>query len=89
MQTSSAAFQEHEVFLTNTFGDRYLFSVNHNTLNQLGAAHLHRERFSEHLKKTNTLFIVIGSDSGTLLPFLATRDFSPRRFSRLSIGNTP
>ncbi len=75
MQPTAAAFQEHEVFLTNTFGDRFLFSVNHNTLNQLGATHLHRERFSEHLKKTNTLFIVIGTDSGTLLAFLAGRDF--------------
>lgn len=60
-----------EFFLTNKFGDRYLFSLNHNTLNLAGAAHLHQNRLHQILTQKNSLCIIIGSDSGTLLPFLA------------------
>ncbi len=61
---------ESEQFITNDFGDKYLHSVNHNTLNNSGAKQLHKERFKSCYETKDTLYIVIGSDSGTLLPFL-------------------
>ena len=66
-----------ECFLTNTFGDKFLYSLNHNTLNQTGAVHQHRLRFEHLTAKENTLFIVIGSDSGTLLSYLNTVTIAP------------
>lgn len=68
--------RDNEPFLTNQFGDQYLYSLNHNTLNQLGAARVHRKRMESHCAKENTLFIVIGTDSGTLLSFLAAEDIA-------------
>jgi len=60
----------NEYFLTNTFGDKYLYSLNHNTLNHTGAVQQHRLRFKHLADQKDTLFIVIGSDSGTLIPYL-------------------
>ena len=68
--------RDNEPFLTNHFGDKYLYSCNHNTLNQLGATQVHRQRMANHCAKENTLFIVIGTDSGTLLSFLAAEDIA-------------
>lgn len=62
-----------ESFLTNDFGDKYLYSANHNSLNKLGAAETHRSRFDTLCETKDTLFIVIGSDSGTLLTYLRSR----------------
>lgn len=77
MDRSLKEFLPEEFFLTNSFGDRYLYSLNHNTLNQTGALLLHRSRLDRYCEKRNTLFIVIGSDSGTLLPFLASKEIAP------------
>ncbi len=63
--------QNSECFLTNTFGDAYLYSLNHNTLNSTGAQEQHRARLGPLLDEKDTLFIIIGSDSGTLLSYLS------------------
>lgn len=57
-------------FITNQFGDRYLYEVNHNTLNHTGADDIHGKRFGKLVEKEDHLFIVIGSDSGTLITYL-------------------
>ncbi len=66
----------NEPFLTNNFGDKYLYSVNHNTLNKVGAHESHRLKLTSLCQTKDTLFIVIGSDSGTLLTFLNAQDIS-------------
>jgi len=66
-----------ECILTNTFGDKYLYSLNHNTLNQTGAVQQHRIRFEHLAAKENTLYIVIGSDSGTIIPYLNSLTIPP------------
>lgn len=58
-------------WLTNTFGDRYLYEVNRNALNREGAQLLHQVRFGDLFLKDNCLILVIGTDSGTLLHHLA------------------
>lgn len=57
-------------FLTNHFGDRYLHTVNRDAFNSLGAQEVYRQRFGELFSPSNTLFIVIGTDSGLLLNYL-------------------
>ena len=59
-----------EPFLTNQHGDRYLYSVNHNTLNNEGARIIHAERFDPLLTRKDKLYFVVGTDSGTLLSYL-------------------
>jgi len=79
-QTMNISFQEsrpEEFYLTNSFGDRYLYGLNHNTLNQVGASLLHQNRFHRYCELKNSLFIVIGTDSGTLLPYLAAQNIGP------------
>ncbi len=65
-----------ETFLTNSFGDEYLYSVNHNSLNILGATELHRNRFDNLCEAEDSLFIVIGTDSGTLISYLEKKTIS-------------
>lgn len=69
MPEESVQIKEH--FLTNSFGDTYLYGLNHNTLNRTGAAQQHRARLGHLVEEKDTLFIIIGSDSGTLFSFLS------------------
>jgi len=57
-------------FLTNTFGDQYLYEVNHTVFNQVGAKTYLTQHFGESFSQTNHLFIIIGTDSGLLLSYL-------------------
>ena len=54
-------------FFTNSFGDRYLYEVNRNTFSHLGA----KTQIERHLGKTlalsDTLHIIVGTDSGLLV----------------------
>ena len=61
-------------FLQNDFGDAYLYEVNHNSLNRTGARELHRQRFAKLIAAENNLFIIVGSDSGTLLSYLSSAE---------------
>jgi tetratricopeptide (TPR) repeat protein/uncharacterized Rossmann fold enzyme len=57
-------------FLNNEFGDRYLYAVNHDVFNAMGSKDVYRHRFGELFSAPNSLFVVIGSDSGLLLNYL-------------------
>jgi hypothetical protein len=57
-------------FVTNTFGDRYLYPVNREAFNKVGAEALYRQRFGQNLDRENTLYVVVGLDSGLLLDFV-------------------
>lgn len=60
-------------FLTNDFGDRYLYEVNRSAFNKAGSDALFRQMFGEGLFQEDTLNIVIGADSGLLPNFVAKR----------------
>lgn len=57
-------------FLTNIFGDHYLYEVNHSVFNQVGAKAYLQQHFGEIFSKENHLFVILGTDSGLLLKYL-------------------
>lgn len=60
-------------FLTNRFGDRYLYAVNHNAFNKIGSYNIYRQRWDQALFKENSLYIIAGSDSGLLITYIQKR----------------
>lgn len=56
-------------FLTNGFGDRYLYGINRDVFNDIGSANLFRRQL-EDLLLEDRFHIVIGTDSGLLLQYV-------------------
>jgi tetratricopeptide (TPR) repeat protein len=65
---------ESEPFLTNSFGDRYLYSVNRNAFNALGSDALYQNHYGEKVFGEYQLNIILGTDSGLFLGYLRKRD---------------
>jgi len=59
-----------EAFLTNKFGDRYLYSINRSVFNHLGSQAVYQNEFPELFEKEEILHILVGSDSGLLLQYM-------------------
>lgn len=55
---------------TNAFGDKYFQEINQNAFDTVGATSTFNKVFSKTLNVDNTLFIIVGSDSGLLIPYL-------------------
>ena len=53
-------------FITNGFGDELLYEVNRNTFNRLGANALYAQQYGKSLRQEDTLYVVVGTDSGLL-----------------------
>lgn len=64
-------------FLSNAFGDRYLYEVNRNTFARIGAVAQFQRAFGEDFARPDTLHIVIGTDSGLLPRYLCALDRPP------------
>ncbi|MFK7776839.1 MAG: DUF115 domain-containing protein, partial [Gimesia sp.] len=62
-----------EAFLTNKYGDRYLYSINRSVFNHSGSQSVYHSQFPEILGKEDFLYIVIGTDSGLLLKYIKTK----------------
>jgi tetratricopeptide (TPR) repeat protein len=62
-------------FLINSFGDRYLYDVNGSVFDKVGADVVFQKHFGESLFEENTLYIIIGSDSGLLPQYVAQKGF--------------
>ncbi len=60
----------NEPFITNQFGDRFLYSVNRHCFDHVGSNAVYRSRWGESLFKENTLYIVAGCDSGVLINYI-------------------
>ena len=54
-------------FISNDYGDRYLYPVNRETFHRTGAYAQYKKHFGEALFAEKTLHILIGTDSGMLL----------------------
>ncbi|OHB24718.1 MAG: hypothetical protein A2X84_14395 [Desulfuromonadaceae bacterium GWC2_58_13] len=54
-------------FLVNGFGDRYLHPVNRTTFNQIGYENSFSEFFGNDYLKRDSLYVVIGTDSGLFI----------------------
>lgn len=84
---SSATHSSLGPFLTNDFGDRYLYPVNRESFNRVGAETLLRQRFGQAFSADNALHILIGLDSGCLLKFI--RDKKASRGTHFLIVDLP
>ncbi len=69
MSSSPSAAIDPGPFLINTFGDRYLYSVNKNIFNKEGAAFLYRQNYKELFAEKDHLHIILGSDGGLLINY--------------------
>jgi len=56
--------------ISNRFGESCLYEVNRNTFDRLGAAAVFRRQFGEGLRQQDTLYIIVGTDSGLLPAWL-------------------
>ena len=54
-------------FLTNQFGDRYLYEVNRHSFDQIGATALFEKTFADIFSLSDTFYLVVGTDSGLLV----------------------
>jgi tetratricopeptide (TPR) repeat protein len=66
-QRAQAPLPDLGPFLVNDFGDRYLYRVNSNAFNKIGAGALFRRHFGTSLWQEDSLNLVVGTDSGLLL----------------------
>ena len=55
---------------TNTFGDTYFESINQKAFDAIGAQALLKKTFEDAFNQEKTLYFIVGSDSGLLLPLL-------------------
>ena len=62
-----------EPFLTNKFGDRYLYSINRSVFNHLGSLSVYQNRFPDLLEKEEFLYILVGTDSGLFLQHIKSK----------------
>lgn len=60
-------------FTENVFGDRYLYQINRDAFNKLGANAVFAQEFASRLFEENTLQIFVGTDSGLLIRYIAKR----------------
>lgn len=56
-----------EPFLENQFGDTFLYSVNRKSFQKMGAEEVYGEFYGKEFFKKNTLYLVVGTDSGLLV----------------------
>ncbi|MGE4499356.1 MAG: 6-hydroxymethylpterin diphosphokinase MptE-like protein [Hydrogenovibrio sp.] len=59
-----------ENLYTNSFGDQYFQEINHTAFDNVGATATFNKVFNDVLNQENRLFIIVGSDSGLLIPYL-------------------
>lgn len=57
-------------FLTNQFGDRYLYTVNRDAFNKVGSDTLYHTYFGDKLSAEYHFNIIIGTDSGMLVRYI-------------------
>lgn len=59
--------------ISNTFGDELFYEVNRNCFDRLGARNIFQRQFGDDLSRTDSLYIIIGTDSGLLPGWLLSK----------------
>jgi len=54
----------NDKFLTNQFGDSYLYDVNRHSFNQVGATATFEKTYADTLSAPGTFYLIVGTDSG-------------------------
>ncbi|PPD33256.1 MAG: hypothetical protein CTY19_08155 [Methylomonas sp.] len=58
---------------TNAFGDRYLYNINRGSFDKISAQAIFENAFGKSIFQEDTLYIIIGSDSGLLIKYVETK----------------
>lgn len=58
----------------NPFGERFLYEINRNTFSQTDAATLYQQRFAHGLTTPDTLYLIVGTDSGLLPQYILNQN---------------
>lgn len=56
--------------MVNKFGDKYFYEINRNNFNRDGSWLLFKEKFDHEIFHEDTLYLIIGTDSGLLLNYI-------------------
>lgn len=64
-------------FIKNRFGDEVLHEVNRSAFDRIGAATLFEQQYGTLFSRPDTLFVVLGTDSGLLPRWIAGRERAP------------
>ncbi len=70
LATQKNMMSSRKKFLTNQFGDEYLYEINQHDFNQIGATALFRKTFADTFAAADTFYIVAGTDSGLLVKYI-------------------
>lgn len=57
----------------NSFGDKFLFNLNRHNFDKISSITLFETKFGETLFNENTLYVIVGTDSGLLLKYLQNK----------------
>ncbi len=57
-------------FVTNTYGDKYLYSVNRHVFNSIGSHESYKAHYGKSLFEADRLYFIVGTDSGLLIQFI-------------------
>lgn len=60
-------------FIENSFGDRFLYSINGSSFNRIGSHAVYQNLWGSELFKENTLYVFAGTDSGLLPRYIHKR----------------
>lgn len=74
-------------FLSNSFGDRYLYPINREAFNKVGSETIYQQRFGKIQLCENSLHVIVGLDSGLLLNYI--RNWHPKKGARVVFLELP
>lgn len=60
-------------FVSNTFGERYLFAINRNVFEDTNASTVFRSHFGDSIFREKTFYVIAGTDSGLLYQYIKTQ----------------
>jgi tetratricopeptide (TPR) repeat protein len=61
---------KNEVFKTNPYGEKYLYSINRHTFEKESSNSVYKRHFGKQFEKEETLYLIFGTDSGLLTKFI-------------------
>ncbi len=64
----------NESFLTSSFNEEYLYSINRNSFNKEPSASIFERLYKDKLEQDNSFYIVLGTDSGLLLEYILQQE---------------
>jgi hypothetical protein len=64
----------NEEFKSNPYSEKYLYSVNRDTFSKQSSSSLYNKYFSDKLLKEESLYLMVGTDSGLLLNYIMQQE---------------